>query len=109
MPCTDGHCAPAEVHFREFQLFDSGIQHRSGDATVALLLLVAGKELCHLAEFRVAGGDQFFDRAFLQLREMFLQSVIEQRGGGFVIEVGAAFGFGDDAVDAAQFGQVFGR
>ena len=39
---------------------------------------------------------------------MFLQRAIEQRGGGFVVDVGAAFGFGNYAIDAAQFLQVFG-
>jgi hypothetical protein len=40
---------------------------------------------------------------------MFLQADIEQVGGGFVIAVSAAFGFGNDIVDAAEFAQIGGR
>ena len=44
-----------------------------------------------------------------RLGKMLLQGRIQQCGSGFMISVRAAFGFGDDAVHAAQFAQVLRR
>src|SRR5713226_8978857 len=66
------------------------------------------EELGHVAEFGVAGVEQFFDGILFQFGEMLMQGGVKEQSGGFVVDVGSALGLGDDAVNAAEFFEVFG-
>src|ERR1700736_424935 len=66
------------------------------------------EELRHVAELLVTSVNQFFDSQFFQFRKVLLQSGIEERRRGFVVEMSSAFGLGNNAVNAAQLGQVVG-
>src|SRR5207302_10408059 len=67
------------------------------------------EELRHIAEFIISLCDQFRYGKLLQLRQVFLQTGVQQRSGGFLVTVGAAFRLRYGGVDAAQLDQVRGR
>src|SRR6266849_2392634 len=72
-------------------------------------LRAEGEELAHVTEFLVAGVEKFLDARVGEDEELALEGVTEKFGGGFVVAVGAAVGFGDDFVDNAEVLQVRGH
>src|SRR6266849_9099678 len=72
-------------------------------------LRAEGEELAHVAEFLVAGVEKFLDALVGEDEELALEGVPEEFGGGFVVTMGAAVGFGDDFVHNAEVLQVRGH
>src|SRR6266481_1908048 len=67
------------------------------------------EELAHVAELLVAGVEEFLDALVGEDEELALEGVAENLGGGIVVAVGAAVGFGDDFVDDAEFFKIRGH
>ena len=65
--------------------------------------------LAHVAEFFVAGVNQFIGGMVGEGQELALEDFAEEFRGGFVIAVGASIGFGNNFVDDAKFHEVVGH
>ena len=65
-----------------------------------------GEELAHAAEFLVALTEEFLGCERCELVQRPRQEGLEQSGGGFGIEVGAAFGFRHDFVNQLEFEKI---
>src|SRR5258708_15403181 len=67
------------------------------------------EELAHVAEFLVAGMEEFLNALIGENKELALEGVAENFGGGFVVAVGAAVWLGDNFVDDAEVFEVGGH
>ena len=64
--------------------------------------------MAHVAEFLVAGVEEFAAGLAGEHEQLALEDVAEEFGGGFVVAMGSAIGFGNDFVDDAEVLEVGG-